>query len=134
MELEIFNNLRLEYSVGANVIIFSLVDTSEDKSVLTSSNVSKIRFEYSYNDNNYFIENDLNFHINSIITFIDNLPENTDITINPFLVYYNSNKEVYRIRLTETINEKTLLYGNIEYNIIDTGDTTNDNIVKEKII
>ena len=52
MTLNDFNNIRLEYSLGARVIMFSLIDISANKSVLTPANVSKVIIEYNYNDDN----------------------------------------------------------------------------------
>ena len=47
MTLNDFNNIRLEYSLGARVIMFSLIDISANKSVLTPTNVSKVIIEYN---------------------------------------------------------------------------------------
>lgn len=130
MNLTRFNNLRFEYSVGANIIMFSLVDISNDKSVLTSSNVSSLYIEYSYNGitNNY--SKNLSFHINSLLGIITDLPDDTDITIIPYIVKYKNSGDVdYKIRLTDPIEEHTLPYGNIEYNIIE----DNGTVVEDKI-
>lgn len=133
MELEIFNNIRLEYSVGANVIIFSVIDTSADKTVLTNSNVSSIRIEYSYNGNDYFVEEDLHFHMNSMLIFLTELPENTDIIITPFIIKNKKNGRLkYKIRLAETFTETTLPYGNIEYQVLSSGNPI-DTTIREKI-
>jgi len=130
--IEIFNNIRFEYSVGANVIMFSLIDTSIDKSILVSKNVGKIRIQYSYNGQTFNKEASLNFHINSIIIIIDDLPALTEITIVPYIIYYVYHKE-HKVQLTDPIIETTLAYGNISYNLIATENTSNDLIVKNKI-
>lgn len=120
MDLSIYNNIRFEYSVGANVILFSLIDTSEDKSVLVSSNISKVLIEYSYDGNTYTYEKELSFHINSIIMVIDDLPSETNIIFTPYIILLKDNGSIkYKIKITDPISETTLPYGNIEYNIIN---------------
>ena len=132
MNINIYNNLRFEYSVGANVIMLSLIDTSIDHDVLVSDNVSKIHIEYSYNGNNYYIDKIVEFHINSVIIFIDDLPENTNIEITPYIIHIENGEE-YKIQITDTIEEITLEYGNISYNMIISSSSENDSIVENKI-
>ena len=119
MTLSDFNNIRLEYSVGASVIMFSLIDTSINKSVLTSTNVSKVIIEYEYSGNNYSYEQPLSFHCNSCLIILTGLPENTDINFRVYVSYEENNIESYRIALTNVINEHTLPLGNITYTILD---------------
>lgn len=130
MNLTRFNNLRFEYSVGANVIMFSLVDTSNDKSVLTSANVSCLYIEYSYEKTTGNYSKNLSFHINSLLGIITDLPDDTDITITPYIIKYNTSGDIsYKIRLTDPIEEHTLPYGNIDYNVIE----DNGTVVRDKI-
>lgn len=131
MNLTRFNNLRFEYSVGANVIMFSLVDISNDKSVLTSANVSCLYIEYSYGGTTSNYSKNLSFHINSLLGIITDLPDDTDITITPYIIKYNTSGDIsYKIRLTDPIEEHTLPYGNIDYNVIE----DNGTVVRDKII
>ena len=133
MNLEIFNNLRFEYSLGATVIMFSLIDTSEDRTVLTSQNVDSIIIEYSYDDEVHIFKKDLSFHINSCLMILTGLPENTEISFTPYLIYKVDNIE-HKIRITETINETTLPLGNITYKLLSSGSNENDNTVRNKIV
>jgi len=120
MTLNDFNNIRLEYSLGARVIMFSLIDISANKSVLTPTNVSKIIIEYDYNDDNtYTYEQGLSFHCNSCLIILTGLQENTDINFKVYLSYEENNEELYRIAITDVINEHTLPLGNITYTILD---------------
>lgn len=139
MNLNDFNNIRFEYSVGATIIMFSLIDTSADKSVLTSTNVSKIIIEYDYSNHTHIYEQGLSFHCNSCLILLTDLPEDTDITFRIYISYEENNSEIYRIALTNLINEHTLPLGNINYtildlenlqsNIIDQLSSTMDNII-----
>ena len=134
VDISIYNNLRFEYSLGANVLIVSLIDTSLDKSVLKESNVTKMMIEYSFNNKTYTFTKNLSFHINSMIGIIDSLPSNTNIEFTPYLQYFSkTGEELYRIRLTDTIKEKTLPYGNITYDLIASTTPVNDRAVEEKI-
>ena len=120
MNLNDFNNIRLEYSVGATVMMFSLIDISANKSVLTSANVSKIIIEYDYNDGNInTYEQGLSFHCNSCLIILTNLRENSNINFRVYLSFEENNSELYRIALTNIINEHTLPLGNISYTISD---------------
>jgi len=131
MVLNDFNNIRLEYSVGATVIMFSLIDISANKSILTSTNVSKVIIEYDYNDgiiNTY--EQGLSFHCNSCIMILTGLQENTDINFRIYISYEENNIELYRIALTNTINEHTLPLGNITYTILET-ESLQQNVISQ---
>ena len=126
------NNLRFEYSVGANIIILSLIDESIDHDILISDYIQSIYIEYSYNGNNYHIEKPISFHMNSVLVFIDNLPEETPISITPYIIYREREYEI-KLQLTDIIEETTLPYGNIEYNLISSSSPSNDLIVENKI-
>ena len=89
MNLSVFNNIRLEYSMGATVLMISLIDTSVDGSVLTADRVTKIIIEYSNNGIDSTLEFGLNFHINSDLIFITNLEPDSDISFTPYIVYEN---------------------------------------------
>ena len=132
MTLDIFNNnIRLEYSVGATVIMFSLIDISSNKSVLTSTNVSKIIIEYDYNDDNInTYEQELSFHCNSCLIILTGLQENTNINFRVYISYEENNSEIYRVAITDIINEHTLPLGNITYTILER-DSLQSNIVNQ---
>ena len=131
MTLNDFGFIRLEYSLGARVIMFSLVDTSADKSVLTPTNVSKIIIEYDYDDDNiYTYEQGLSFHCNSCLIILSGLQENTNINFRVYLSYEENNEELYRIAITDVINEHTLPLGNITYTILDK-ETLQSNVIDQ---
>lgn len=131
MTLNDFNNIRLEYSLGARVIMFSLIDISANKSVLTSTNVSKIIIEYDYDDGNiHTYEQGLSFHCNSCLIILSSLQENTNINFRVYLSYEENNEELYKIAITDVINEQTLPLGNITYTILDQ-ETLQSNIINQ---
>ena len=131
MNLNDFNNIRFEYSIGATVIMFSLIDISSNKSILTPTNVSKVIIEYDYNDGNINIhEQELSFHCNSCLIILTNLLANNDINFRIYISYEENNSEVYRIALTDIIHEHTLPLGNITYTILDR-ENLQSNIVEQ---
>ena len=131
MTLNDFNNIRLEYSLGARVIMFSLIDISANKSVLTPTNVSKVIIEYNYNDDNTLTyEQPLSFHCNSCLIILSGLQEDTSINFKVYLSYENNGEELYKISITDTIYEHTLPLGNITYSILDS-DTLQSNIINQ---
>ena len=133
MNLSVFNNIRLEYSMGATVLIISLIDTSVDGSVLTADRVTKIIIEYSNNGNDVTLEFGLNFHINSDLIFITDLEPDSDISFTPYIVYENYGEVEYKIQLTGTIEEHTLPYGNIDYDVVPSGYDDKDDIIRDKM-
>ena len=135
MDISIFNNLRFEYSLGSNVLMCSLVDTTEHRDLLVSTLVTKVIIEYSHEGNTYIVEKDTTFHCNSIIFIIPNLTPETEIQFTPYIVYIEDDIERYKIQLTNTITDTTLPYGNIEYIIIPSGEGSeiNDLKVENKI-
>ena len=133
MTINDFNNLRLHYCLGADVAIFSLSDSTDNRNILTNKNVTVVGIEYIYDDVIYTYEKPLDFHINSCILIITNLPSEKNIQFIPYITYKKNNKEVYKVQLTDPINETTLPYGNISYDLIESNDTSNDNVVKLKI-
>ena len=130
MTLNDFNNIRVEYSVGARVIMFSLVDTSANKSIIVPKNISKIIIEYEQNGALYSYESLLSFHCNSCLIILSNLQEDSDISFRVYVVYQKNDIEFYRVSLTNVINEHTLPLGNITYNILERN-TLNENIINQ---
>ena len=131
MTLNDLNNIRLEYSIGASVIMFSLIDLSMDKSILIPNNVSKIIIEYDYDgDNTYTYEQGLSFHCNSNLIILTGLQENSNINFRIYISYENNGIELYRIAITNIIHEHTLPLGNISYRILDS-ETLQANIINQ---
>ena len=132
---ESFSYLGIEYSIGANVVIISIIDKSYDHSILIQEDITKFAVDYSYNDETYTSEVEVVPHVNSVLVFLTNLPAETDIVFTP-KVYYNKNGKEEFGKLTNEIEIRTLPYGNITYDLLLSGDikTDNDINVENKII
>lgn len=129
---ESFGSLGLEYSVGANVIIVSIINKSIDNGILIQDSITKVAVNYSYNDEEHTVESAISPHVNSILLFLTDLPAETEIKFRPLIYYTKNDSETFGY-LTQEITTTTLPYGNITYNLIASDNPANDNIVRDKI-